>query len=164
VGKGVFIDADVEIGNAVKIQNNVSVFHGVVINDGVFVGPHVCFTNDLYPRAVNCDMSPKSATDWAVSPTIIHRGASLGANATIVCGIEVGEWALVAAGSVVTKSVPPFALVRGNPARIVGVVGRSGTILSKDYSAGVFYDPEAAPTTEQSVELSRVEILPEWCG
>lgn len=163
VGKGVFIDTEVEIGNAVKIQNNVSVFHGVVVKDGVFVGPHVCFTNDLYPRAVNPDMSLKSTADWALSATIIHRGASLGANATILCGIEVGEWALVAAGSVVTKSVPPFALVRGNPACVVGVVGRSGRILSRSYSPGIFHDPPADPTNQQSAEYSPIEILPEWC-
>lgn len=122
LGKNIYIDADVKIGNRVKIQNNVSVFHGVEISDGVFVGPHVCFTNDLYPRAVNPDLSLKSADDWTVSPTRVGKGASLGANSTIVCGKTIGDWALVAAGSVVTKDVPAYGLVRGNPARLVGYV------------------------------------------
>jgi acetyltransferase-like isoleucine patch superfamily enzyme len=120
LSKGVYVDAGVKIGSRVKIQNNVSLYHGLTISDGVFVGPHVCFTNDLYPRAVNPDGSLKSATDWEVSPTVVEEGAALGANSTIVCGIRIGKWALVAAGAVVTRDVPPYAIVRGNPARIVG--------------------------------------------
>jgi acetyltransferase-like isoleucine patch superfamily enzyme len=129
IGKGVYIDSDVSIGNEVKIQNYVSVFHGVVIEDGVFVGPHVCFTNDMRPRAINSDGTPKSATDWQVVPTRIGRGASLGANATIICGITVGEWAMVGAGSVVTRSVPAYGLVVGNPARLRGYVCPCGEQL-----------------------------------
>ncbi len=164
IGKGVFIDTEVAVGDAVKIQNNVSIFHGVTLESGVFVGPHVCFTNDLYPRAVNPDMSLKSGGDWQVSTTVIRCGASLGANSTIVCGIEIGQWALVAAGSVVTKSVPPFALVRGNPARVVGVVGRSGKILSRSYSPGIFQDVLSDTAQSDSGDLCRIEILPEWCS
>lgn len=129
IGKGVYLDSDVTIGNAVKIQNYVSVFHGVVIEDGVFVGPHVCFTNDRYPRAINPDGSPKSATDWQVVPTHIKRGASLGANSTIVCGVIVGAWAMVGAGSVVTRDVPEYGLVLGNPARLRGYVCPCGRQL-----------------------------------
>jgi UDP-2-acetamido-3-amino-2,3-dideoxy-glucuronate N-acetyltransferase len=125
-GKGVYVDAGVRIGNRVKVQNNVSLFHGVTVEDGVFIGPHVCFTNDLYPRAVNPDESLKSATDWEVSPTLIRKAAALGANSTIVCGVTVGAWALVASGSVVTKDVPDFAIVRGNPARVVGYACKCG--------------------------------------
>jgi UDP-2-acetamido-3-amino-2,3-dideoxy-glucuronate N-acetyltransferase len=122
IGKGVYIDADVPIGNNVKIQNYVSVYHGVNIEDGVFIGPHVCFTNDLKPRAINPDGSPKAANDWVLSKTLIQKGAALGANATIRCGITVGEWAMVGSGSVVTHDVPSHGLVFGNPARLHGFV------------------------------------------
>lgn len=126
IGRGVFVDAGVQIGNRVKIQNYVSVFHGVAIEDGVFVGPHVCFTNDLYPRAVNADMSLKSADDWVLGETLIRAGASIGANATIVCGTVIGKWAMIGSGSVVTRDVPDHALVVGNPAHIIGYVCTCG--------------------------------------
>jgi acetyltransferase-like isoleucine patch superfamily enzyme len=126
LGRGVFVDAGVVIGDRVKIQNYVSVFHGVTIEDGVFVGPHVCFTNDLRPRAVNPDHTAKAADDWVLGETLVRRGASLGANATIVCGVTIGHWAMVGAGSVVTRHVPDHALVLGNPARQVGYVTPSG--------------------------------------
>jgi UDP-2-acetamido-3-amino-2,3-dideoxy-glucuronate N-acetyltransferase len=126
LGRGVFVDAGVQIGNKVKIQNYVSVFHGVTIEDGVFVGPHVCFTNDMWPRAVNPDMSLKAADDWVLVPTLIRAGAAIGANSTIVCGITIGRWAMIGSGSVVTKDVPDHALVVGNPARIIGYVTASG--------------------------------------
>jgi UDP-2-acetamido-3-amino-2,3-dideoxy-glucuronate N-acetyltransferase len=126
IGRGVFIDAGVQIGNSVKIQNYVSVFHGVTIEDGVFVGPHVCFTNDLFPRAVNPDMSLKAADDGVLSETLIREGAAIGANSTIVCGLTIGRWAMIGSGSVVTKDVPDYALVVGNPARIIGYVTASG--------------------------------------
>lgn len=129
LSKGVYVDFDVSIGNNVKIQNYVSVYHGVTLEDGVFVGPHVCFTNDFRPRAVNPDGSPKGADDWVVSRTLIRTGAALGANATIVCGITIGQWAMVGAGSVVTKDIPDYGLVRGNPARLVGYVCPCGEKL-----------------------------------
>lgn len=122
LGKGVYIDEGVCIGDQVKIQNYVSVFHGVTIEDGVFVGPHVCFTNDLHPRAINPDGSLKEANEWVLTPTHIGKGASIGANSTIVCGITIGEWAMIGAGSVVTHNVPNYALVYGNPARLHGFV------------------------------------------
>ena len=105
IGKGVYVDAGVQIGDNVKIQNYVSVYHGVTVEDGVFIGPHVCFTNDMRPRAVNPDGSPKSADDWVLSETRIQRGAALGANSTIRCGITIGEWAMVGSGSVVTRDL-----------------------------------------------------------
>jgi UDP-2-acetamido-3-amino-2,3-dideoxy-glucuronate N-acetyltransferase len=122
IGKGVYIDAGVVLGDNVKIQNYVSVYHGVTIEDGVFVGPHVCFTNDLRPRAINPDGSLKSADDWTLSKTNVQRGASLGANSTIICGVKVGAWAIVGSGSVVSRTVPDYGLVRGNPARLTGFV------------------------------------------
>ena len=114
IGKDVYIDVGVVIGDNVKIQNGVSVYRGVVIEDDAFIGPHAVFTNDLYPRSFN--------RDWQVVPTIVKKGASIGANATIVCGVTIGEYAMIGAGAVVTKDVPPYGLVYGNPARLKGFV------------------------------------------
>jgi UDP-2-acetamido-3-amino-2,3-dideoxy-glucuronate N-acetyltransferase len=124
IGRNVYVDANVTIGSKVKIQNNVSVYQGVTIEDEVFVGPCVVFTNDLRPRAQNAD--------WKITPTLVRRGASIGANATLVCGIEVGEFAMIAAGSVVTKDVAPYQLVAGNPARPKAWVDEQGEIISRD--------------------------------
>jgi acetyltransferase-like isoleucine patch superfamily enzyme len=129
VGKGAYVDFDVQIGDNVKIQNYVSIYHGVEIEDGVFVGPHVCFTNDNLPRAVNRDGSLKAADDWVVGHILVKQGASVGANSTILPKVVIGEWALVGAGSVVTKDVPPHGVVVGNPARLVGFVCACGTRL-----------------------------------
>jgi acetyltransferase-like isoleucine patch superfamily enzyme len=131
-GKGVYVDADVVIGDHVKVQNNASIYTGVTIEDGVFVGPHVCFTNDKVPRAVNPDMSLKALADWHVTATRVKAGAALGANATIVCGVTVGRWAMVASGAVVTKDVPDHALVMGNPARFAAWVCPCGNKVSLD--------------------------------
>ncbi|MDR1292985.1 MAG: acetyltransferase [Clostridiales Family XIII bacterium] len=118
VGKDAYVDHGVEIGDNVKIQNGVSVFSGVTLEDDVFVGPNAAFTNDHNPRAKNAD--------WEITPTLIRRGASLGANCTIVCGHNVGEHAMVGAGSVVTKDVAPYDLVAGNPALRIGRVCKCG--------------------------------------
>ncbi len=118
LSKDVYIDHAVTIGDRCKIQNSVSVFNGLTIGDDVFVGPNVAFTNDRVPRAFN--------TEWKITPTRIERGASLGANSTIICGIKVGEYAMVAAGSVVTRDVPPYTLVMGNPARVVSKIDKAG--------------------------------------
>jgi acetyltransferase-like isoleucine patch superfamily enzyme len=136
LGKGVYIDAGVSIGDHVKIQNYVSVFHGVTLEDGVFVGPHVCFTNDLRPRAINPDGSLKAADDWTLTRTLVRRGAALGANATIVCGIMIGAWTMVGAGSVVTQDVPDYGLVYGNPARLRGFVCPCGSRLVQEQIEG----------------------------
>lgn len=122
IAKGVYIDFGVQIGSRVKIQNHASVYHGVTLEDGVFVGPHVCFTNDRLPRAVNADGTLKDDGDWAVTPTLVRSGASLGANSVILPGVTIGRWALVGAGAVVTADVPDHGLALGNPARLVGYV------------------------------------------
>lgn len=137
IGKGVYIDTGVRIGNNVKIQNYVSIYHGVIIEDGVFIGPHVCFTNDLYPRAINPDGSLKAAEDWELVSTHIGWGASLGANTTIVCGHSVGKWAMVGAGSVVTRDIPDHGLVMGNPASLRGYVCKCGHPLPRSVSLPV---------------------------
>ncbi len=135
LGKGVYIDSEVNIGDNVKIQNYVSVFHGVTIEDGVFIGPHVCFTNDLRPRAINPDGTIKSADDWEISVTLIKYGASLGANSTVLCGVTVGEWAMAGSGSVITKDIPAYGLVVGNPARLIGFVCSCGErLIEKEVS------------------------------
>lgn len=131
IGKGVYIGAGVHIGSNVKIQNHVSVFEGVTLEDGVFVGPHVCFTNDLLPRAITPEGKLKSAEDWEVTPTLVKYGASIGAGSIIICGITIGEFALVGAGSVVTRDVPPYALVFGNPAHHRGYVCRCARRFSR---------------------------------
>ena len=130
IGKGVYIDAHVRIGSNVKIQNHVSVFEGVTLEDGVFVGPHVCFTNDLLPRAITPDGKLKSPDDWQITPTLVKYGASIGAGSVIICGITIGEFVLIGAGSVVTRDVPPHALVFGNPARQHGYVCRCARRLT----------------------------------
>ena len=131
ISKGVYIDTGVSIGNNVKIQNYVSIYHGVIIEDGVFIGPHVCFTNDLRPRAINPDGSIKSADDWVMGETIVRKGAALGANSTVLCGVTIGRWAMIGAGSVVTKNVPDYGLVIGNPARLCGFVSPEGERLQE---------------------------------
>lgn len=149
LGKGVYVDAGVQIGCNVKIQNYVSVYHGVTVENGVFIGPHVCFTNDLHPRAINPDGSLKSADDWMVSETRICQGAALGANSTIRCGIRVGQWAMVGSGSVVTQDVPDYGLAYGNPARLRGFVCPCGGPLD---------------LTQKVIDADTVHLICQQCG
>lgn len=123
IGANVFVDRNVRIGDRVKIQNNVSVYEGVELADECFVGPAAVFTNDRNPRATGT---------WQLAPTRVARGASIGANATLVCGISLGEHSLVAAGAVVTRAVLAHQLVQGNPARHGGWVCRCGVVVSRD--------------------------------
>ncbi|MDG6224460.1 MAG: acyltransferase [Candidatus Thermoplasmatota archaeon] len=130
IGKGVYIDFDVVIGDRVKIQNYVSIYHGVKIGNDVFLGPHCVFTNDLYPRS--------HISDFKVGETYVDDGASIGTNATIVCGTRIGKHAMIGAGSVVTRDVPDHALVYGNPAKIKGYVCVCGRKL-KEREGDVFF-------------------------
>ncbi len=126
IGKGVFIDCDVRVGDRVKIQNYACLYHGSVVEDGVFIGPHVVLTNDRLPRAITPAGTLKSDDDWQCGETRIRYGASLGARSVILPGVTVGAWALVGAGAVVTEDVPPHGLVVGCPARLIGFVCACG--------------------------------------
>lgn len=132
IGKNTYIDTQVHIGDRVKIQNNVNVYKGVILEDDTFVGPSATFTNDMFPRAFS--------KDWEVHPTLVKKGASIGANATIRCGVVIGEYAMIGCGSVVTKDVPDYALVVGNPARQIGRVDKDGNKASE---SGGFMEGEA---------------------
>ena len=125
LGQNVNVAGNVTIGNDVKIQNNVSIYEGVELEDGVFCGPSCVFTNDLTPRA----RYPTGRENY--KRTLVKEGASIGANATIVCGHTVGKFAMVAAGAVVTKDVPDYALVAGVPAKVIGKVDQRGNIVDK---------------------------------
>ncbi|WP_306232506.1 acyltransferase [Agrococcus beijingensis] len=129
IGRGAYIGAGVAIGDRCKIQNFAMVYEPATLAEGVFIGPGVVLTNDLHPRAINEDGSPKSASDWEATGVSIHRGAAIGARAVCVAPVTIGEWATVAAGAVVTKDVPAFALVAGVPARQIGWVGPAGRKL-----------------------------------
>ena len=150
IGKGVYIDRDVVIGDRVKIQNRASIYRGVTIEGGVFIGPHVCFTNDLYPRAVHADGNVRGDDDWQPVPTLVREGASIGAGAVIICGVSIGRWAMVGAGAVVTRDVPDQGLVFGNPASLMGWVCLCGRRLARE--GGMWRCAECARTFEFEME------------
>ena len=126
VGKGVYVGAGVVIGDRCKIENNASLFEGLTLEDGVFVGPHVVFTNDRRPRATNPDGTLQTADDWELGRTTVRRGASLGAGTIVLPGLEIGRYVMVGAGSMVTRDVPPHSLVVGNPARHIAWICACG--------------------------------------
>ena len=147
IGQNVVVSPEVKLGRNVKIQNNVSVYTGVICEDDVFLGPSMVFTNVINPRSA-------VARKNEYKPTILRRGASVGANATIVCGNEIGEYALIGAGSVITKPVPAYALVVGNPARQIGWVSEYGHKLH-------FNEENIAtcPETNQVYKLENKKVI-----
>jgi acetyltransferase-like isoleucine patch superfamily enzyme len=154
VGRGAYIGTGVEMGDNCKIQNYALVYEPAKLGNGVFVGPAVVFTNDQFPRAINADGSPKSASDWEAVGVTVGDGASIGAKSVCIAPVTIGAWALVGAGSTVVKDVPDFALMVGNPARRVGWVGKAGHPLSKD-SGGDWVCPE---TGTRYQELGQNEL------
>jgi UDP-2-acetamido-3-amino-2,3-dideoxy-glucuronate N-acetyltransferase len=129
LGKGVYVDAGVSIGVNCKVQNGSYIYQGVTLEDGVFIGPRVCFTNDLIPRAINERGDLKSAGEWTMGVTRVCHGASIGAGAVILPDITIGRFAMVGAGAVVTKDVPDHGLVVGVPAKLIGYVCSCGKTL-----------------------------------
>lgn len=154
IGKNVYVDFDVSIGDGCKVQNNVSVYHGVTLGRNVFVGPSAVFTNDLMPRAALW-------SDDRLVKTVVEDGASIGANATLVCGITVGRHAMIGAGSVVTHDVPAYALVYGNPARVHGVVCECGKRLplAGDFQSGTVVECACSCGARYRVEPG-VKVIP----
>lgn len=150
LGQNVFVGKGVQLGNNVKVQNNVSVYEGVTCEDDVFLGPSMVFTNIRNPRSA-------VVRKGQYTPTLVKRGVSIGANATVVCGITLGEYAFVGAGAVVTKSVPAYALVVGNPARHVGWMSRYGHRLVFDAKNRATC-PESGEVYQYAAELG-VELL-----
>jgi UDP-2-acetamido-3-amino-2,3-dideoxy-glucuronate N-acetyltransferase len=129
IGRGATIDGGVVLGDRVKVQASALVYRPAVLEDGVFIGPAAVLTNDLHPRAITPEGDAKSGADWEPVAVVVRRGASVGARAVCVAPVTIGRWAMVAAGAVVTRDVPDFALVAGVPARQVGWVGPSGRRL-----------------------------------
>ena len=129
IGRGAYIGSGVTLGDNCKVQNYALVYEPAKLGNGVFIGPAAVLTNDQFPRAVNTDLSLKSGSDWDAVGVTIHDGASIGARAVCIAPVTIGQWALVAAGAVVTKDVPAFALVAGVPAKRIRWVGRAGVPL-----------------------------------
>ncbi len=159
IGRGAYVGTGVQMGDNCKVQNYALVYEPAKLADGVFVGPAAVFTNDHNPRAINPDGSVKSADDWMPVGVTVEKGAAIGARAVCVAPVTIGEWATVAAGAVVTRDVPAYALVVGVPARQVGWVGKSGVkLVPVEEEPGVFRCPE---TGDRYVQLSKTELKEE---
>ncbi|MBH0023554.1 N-acetyltransferase [Salinibacterium sp. SWN248] len=151
IGRGAYIGSGVVLGDNCKVQNYALVYEPAILEAGVFIGPAVVLTNDTYPRAISPDGSIKSAHDWTPVGVTIRTGAAIGARAVCVAPVEIGRWATVAAGAIVTKDVPAFALMAGVPARRIGWVGKSGLRLVESESGWV-----CPQTGEKYIEIDGV--------
>jgi UDP-2-acetamido-3-amino-2,3-dideoxy-glucuronate N-acetyltransferase len=159
VGRNVYIGVGVQIGSFSKIQNNALIYEPAIVEEGVFIGPGAILTNDTYPRAINPDGIQRGSTDWNIVGVKVKRGASVGAGAVCIAPLEIGEWALIAAGSTVTRNVPNFALVAGIPARKIGWVGKLGLPLDS-LGDGRFACPKSGDNYLQLDEDTLVEVNP----
>ena len=148
VGRGAYIGPGVRVGRNSKIQNYALVYEPARLGEGVFIGPAATLTNDLHPRAVTPGGERKASTDWQPVGVVVHQGASIGAHAVCVAPIVIGQWAMVAAGAVVTRDVPAFALVTGVPARQVGWVGRTGVRLAWHAESNLWICPHTGAQYE----------------
>ena len=157
IGRGAYVGSGVSIGANSKIQNYALVYEPAVVEAGVFIGPAVVLTNDEYPRAVNPDGTQKSGHDWKPQGVTIREGASIGAKSVCIAPVEIGAWALVAAGSTVTKDVPAFALVAGTPAKRIRWVGRAGVPLQSE-GEGNFTCPVTGARYRESAPDTLVEV------
>ena len=157
IGRGAYIGSGVTLGDNCKVQNYALVYEPASLGKGVFIGPAVVLTNDQFPRAVNTDLSLKSGSDWEAVGVTIHDGASIGARAVCIAPVTIGKWALVAAGAVVTKDVPDYALVAGVPAKRIRWVGRAGVPL-EDIGGNRFRCPQDESTY---LQVSENELVAE---
>lgn len=150
IGRGAYIGTGVTLGDHCKVQNYALVYEPARLGDGVFVGPAAVLTNDTFPRAINPDGSLKSAADWEAVGVTVERGASIGARAVCVAPVTVGAWSTVAAGAVVTRDVPAYALVAGVPARRIGWVGEAGHPLEPTDTPGAWRCPASGTTYRET--------------
>lgn len=156
IGKGAYIGPGVVIGDRVKIQNRASLYPKLTLEDGVFVGPHVCFANDKYPRSITPEGRLITDEDWTPGETLVREGASIGAGAVVLPGVTIGRWAMVGAAALVTADVPEHGLVLGSPARLVGYVCACGRRLER----GEEHDRWRCPRCGQTFHLAGAPVSP----